>query len=100
MAKTKKIDKKLFNRVRDLGVRKRTAREVAEAVKGSGKAAPKVARKASADLAGAVAEIQDRMSGGPAKRKAAAKKAARTRRKNAKKRSDSAKKGAKTRAKK
>ena len=41
----------------------------------------------------------DRATGGPAKRKAAAKKAANTRKRNAAKRSASAKKGAKTRAK-
>lgn len=47
-----------------------------------------------------MAEIQDRLSGGPAKRKAAAKKAARTRKQKAKKRSATAKKAAKTRASK
>lgn len=95
----KKMDKKLFDRMRSLGVRKSTARDVAESVVKSGKAAPKKARKAVADLSGAAAEIQDRMSGGPGKRKAAAKKAARTRKQKAKRRSDAAKKGAKTRAK-
>jgi hypothetical protein len=39
------------------------------------------------------------MTGGPQKRQAAAKKAARTRKQKAKKRSDSAKKAARTRAK-
>ena len=95
----KKMDKKLFDRMRSLGVRKSTARNVAESVVNSGKAAPKTARKAMADLTGAAAEIQDRMKGGPQKRKAAAKKAARTRKEKAKRRSQAAKKGAKTRAK-
>jgi hypothetical protein len=44
-------------------------------------------------------DVEDRVSGGPAKRKAAAKKAARTRKQNAAKRSASAKKAARTRAK-
>jgi hypothetical protein len=98
MAKAKKMDQQLFDRIRKLGVRKGPAKRVAEAVNSGGKAAPKAARRVSADLAGAVAEIQDRMSGGPAKRKAAAKKAAKTRKQNAKKRSASSKKAAKTRA--
>jgi hypothetical protein len=98
MAKTK-MDRKLFDRMRSLGVRKSRARQVAEAVRNSPKAAPKAARRAMADLEGAAAEIQDRISRGPQKRKAAAKKAARTRKQKAKKRSDSAKKAARTRAK-
>ena len=96
MAK-KKIDKQLFERMRSLGVRKSRAREVAEAVRNSGKSAPKAARNAIADLSGAVGEIQDRVSGGT-KRKAAGKKAARTRKLKAKRRSEAAKKGARTKA--
>ncbi len=94
-----KIDNDLFKRMRDLGVRKSRAKKVAEAIRNSPKKAPKPARKAIADLQGAAYEIQDRIQGGPQKRKAAAKKAARTRKLKAKKRSESAKKGAKTRAK-
>ena len=41
----KKRDKDLFKRMRSLGVRKSRAREVAEAVRNSPKAAPKAARK-------------------------------------------------------
>jgi hypothetical protein len=93
-----KMDKDLFKRMRSLGVRKGRAREVAEAVRNSPKAAPKAARRAAADLSGAVVEIQDRLNHGPQKRKAAAKKAAATRRKKAKLRSEAAKKGARTRA--
>jgi hypothetical protein len=96
---TTKIDKDLFKRMRDLGVRKSRAKKVAEAVRNSPKKAPKPARKAITDLQGAAYEIQDRIQGGPQKRKAAAKKAARTRKLKAKKRSDAAKKAAKTRAK-
>jgi hypothetical protein len=94
-----KIDEELFDRIRKLGVRKSRAREVADAVRNSPKAAPKAARKTMADLQGAVGEIQDRLSGGPEKRRAAAKKAAKTRKAKAKDRSDRAKKAAKTRAK-
>jgi hypothetical protein len=51
------------------------------------------------DLNTALSDAEDRVTGGPAKRKAAAKKAARTRKQNAAKRSASAKKAARTRAK-
>lgn len=95
-----KKDQALFDRMRKLGVRKSVAREVAESVAKGGKAAPTAARKAMGDLTGAAAEIQDRITDGPGKRQAAAKKAAQTRKRNAQKRSDSAKKAAKTRAKK
>jgi hypothetical protein len=91
----KKRDKDLFKRMRSLGVRKSRAREVAEAVRNS----PKAARKAAGDLSGAVVEIQDRMNHGPQKRREAAKKAARTRKRNAERRSKAAKKAARTRAK-
>ena len=96
MAKNR--DEDLFKRMRSLGVRKSRAREVAEAVRNSPKAAPKAARKAAGDLSGAVVEIQDRMNHGPQKRSEAAKKAARTRKRNAESRSKAAKKAARTRA--
>lgn len=95
-----KKDKELFDRLRSLGVKKSSANKAATALKNSGNAAPKAARRLAADLSGAAAEIQDRINKGPQKRKAAAQKAAKTRAKNAKSRSDSAKKAAKTRAKK
>ena len=94
-----KRDNDLFERMRDLGVRKSRANKVAKAVKDSPKKAPKPVRNVIADLEGAVAEIQGRVNGSKAKRKAAAKKAAQTRKLKAKKRSDAAKKAAKTRAK-
>lgn len=98
MAKQKK-DEDLFDRLRSLGVRKGSARKVSESIRNSSRPAPKAARKVMADLTGAAAEVQDRINQGPQKRKAAAKKAARTRAKNAEKRSKSAKKAARTRAK-
>ena len=99
MAKTK-IDNQLFDRLRALGLRKGRAREVAKAMQNSRKVAPKAARKAMADLSGATAEIQDRINLGPQKRKAAAKKAARTRKLKAMRRSAAAQKAARTRKKK
>jgi hypothetical protein len=97
MAKT---DKKLYDKLRDRGVRKKVADRVAKAATDAGSKTPQPARKAIDDLTAAAAEIKDRVGGGPAKRKATAKKAAATRKRNAKKRSDAAKKGAKTRKKK
>ena len=94
-----KMDEDLFRRLRELGMRKGRARKVAKAFEGSKRNAPKAARRAIADLVGAAAEVQDHINKGPQKRKEAAKKAARTRKKNAKERSESAKKGARTKAK-
>jgi len=99
MAKRKKKDEDLFARLRELGMRKGRARKVSESLHNSSRKAPKAARRAVADLTGAAAEVQDRIKGGPQKRKKAAEKAARTRAKKARKRSESAKKGARTRAK-
>lgn len=99
MAKTK-TDKDLFDLARARGLRKRTARALAEApdkVRNGG-SAPKAARRALKDLRGLVAEAEDRISGGPAKRAAAAKKGAATRRRKAAARSEAAKKGARSRA--
>lgn len=98
MAKSK-MDRELFDRLRALGIRKGTARKVSTSLHNSSRPAPKAARKAIADLTGAVAEVQDRINQGPQKRRAAAKKAARTRAKKAKKRSEAAKKAARTRQK-
>jgi hypothetical protein len=95
----KKRDEDLFDRLRSLGVRKGSAKKVAESIRNSTRPAPKAARRTIADLSGAIAEVQDRIEQGPQKRRAAAKKAARTRAKKAKKRSEAAKKAARTRAK-
>ena len=88
--------------LRARGLRKRAARVIAEA-SGAGRSASgqveKRARSVVKDLRGLADEIEDRITGGPAKRKAAAQKAAKTRQAKARKRSAAAKKGARTRAK-
>jgi hypothetical protein len=93
-----KRNQALYNRLRDSGIRKKTADQIASAVNsGSGKG-QKVVKGAVKDLRGLVSELEDRARGGPAKRKAAGKKAANTRKRNAAKRSQAAKKAARTRA--
>jgi hypothetical protein len=64
-----------------------------------GSRASKAAATRIADLQKLVADLEDRAKGGPAKRQAAAKKAAATRKRQANARSAAAKKAAKTRAK-
>jgi|GEM_PF-3599818 len=93
MAKT---ETDLFKSLRARGVRKKIAKQMTRAASGAGK--PKIARKAMADLSSVVGDVSDRLRHGPEKRSAAAKKAARTRKRNAEKRSQSAKRGARTRA--
>jgi hypothetical protein len=90
-----KRDKELFQSMRARGVRKKVADRVAKAANGAAK--PKVARRAMSDLSTVVAEIQDRLQGGPEKRRAAAKKAARTRKRKAQRRSAAAKRAARAR---
>ncbi len=97
MAKATRTDK-LYTRLRAQGLRKRTANIVARATDRRRKPAKSV-ESALKDLKRLVAETEDRLSGGPAKRKAAAKKGAATRRRNAAQRSAAAKKAARTRAK-
>ena len=98
MAKNSRSDD-LFQRLRAQGLRKRTAKLIADATDRRRKPA-KGTERALADLKKLVSDVEDRISGGPAKRKAAAKKAANTRRRNAQRRSEAAKKGARTRARK
>ena len=96
-----KRDQDVFDRLRKSGVRKKVAGNVADAfgkIDGRNKA-PKSAKKALDDFRGLVGELEDRVTGGPERRKAAAKKAARTRKTKANARSTAAKKGARTRAK-
>jgi hypothetical protein len=97
MAKKTRSDE-LFERLRAQGLRKRTAKLISQATDGRRRPAKTVQRTLS-DLKQLIAETEDRITGGPAKRKAAAKKAANTRRRNAQRRSTSAKKAARTRAK-
>ena len=59
----------------------------------------KAAQARIAELRKVVADLEDRAKGGPAKRQAAAKKAAATRKRKAAQRSAAAKKAARTRAK-
>ncbi len=98
MAKTKqKPDKKLYDRLRSKGVRKKVAAPASEALPKSGSSNSQKAKRVASDLGKAADEIKDRARGGPQKRSTAAKKAARTRKANAAKRSTAAKKAAKTR---
>jgi hypothetical protein len=76
MAKSKK-DEELFSRLRSLGVRKGTAKEVSDSLRNGGKQGSKPASKAVSDLTDAVAEIQSRISKGPERRRTSGKKAAR-----------------------
>ena len=96
MAKTRSDD--VLDRLRAQGLRKRTAKLISKASDRRRKPAKKVQRTL-ADLKKLVAETEDRISGGPAKRQAAAKKAADTKKRNAARRSAAAKKAARTRAK-
>jgi hypothetical protein len=90
--------KHLSDRLHASGVRSRTAKLIAGAKDGRRKPA-KRARAIVKEMHKVLAEVEDRATGGPAKRRAAAKKGAQTRKKNAAKRSARAKKGARTKAK-
>ena len=96
-----KLDTELYKRVRSLGLRKSVARDVAGAARraGGGKKGPQALRSAVTDLRSLASELEDRAKGGPGRRKAAATKAAQTRKRKQTKRSQAAKKAAKTRAK-
>ena len=88
----------LADRLHATGIRSRTAELIAAATDGRRKPA-KQARAIVKKMHKVLAEAEDRATGARAKRSAAAKKAARTRKQNAAKRSASAKKGARTKAK-
>lgn len=98
MARKSRRDE-IFETLRARGLRKSVARRIADASGKTSRRTPSGVKKVAADLRSLASEIEDRATGGPAKRKAAAKKAANTRKRNAAKRSAAAKKGAKTRAK-
>jgi hypothetical protein len=95
-----KRDKGLYDRLRASGIRKKVAASVADAAGSGGTRSKKVINGAADYLRGLVSDLEDRARGGPAKRKATAKKAANTRKRNERKRSEAAKKAARTRAKK
>jgi hypothetical protein len=96
MAKAK-LDEELFNRLRANGLRKRVARILAQGTDRRRKPAKAVSSVLD-DLRSLVREVEDRASGNPGKRRAAARKAAETRKRKARQRSAAAKKGARTRA--
>jgi hypothetical protein len=98
MARKSKQDE-LFEMLRAKGLRKRVARTLADATGKTSSRTPKAVRNAASDLRDLASTLEDRATGGPAKRKAAAKKAAATRKRKATARSTAAKKAAKTRAK-
>jgi hypothetical protein len=98
MAKSKR-EQELFDMLRARGLRKRVAESISSAAaKGNGKL-PKQVRETLSGLGNLANEVEDRVTGKAGQRKAAAEKAARTRKRNAAKRSAAAKKGAQTRAK-
>lgn len=97
MAKNKRQEE-LLRRLRAQGLRKRAAK-IMSGTADRRRKPTKAVNLVLSDLRRLVSEAEDRISGGPAKRRAAAKKAARTRRQNAQRRSAAAKKAARTRAK-
>ena len=96
MAKTK-VDKKLYGRLREAGVRKKVAKKASEALPSKGSKKPTKAHKIADDISHAADSIRERAGGGSRKRSAAAKKGARTRKAHAAKRRSSARKAAKAR---
>jgi hypothetical protein len=98
MARKSRRDE-LFEMLRARGLRKSVARSLADATATANKRTPKSVKKVTSDLRALAVELEDRAKGGPAKRKAAAKKAAATRKRKATARSTAAKKAARTRAK-
>lgn len=95
----KRDDSDLIEGMRARGLRKGVATSVADAI-GSGpqKSEPKVVTQVVSDLRSLADEIEDRATGKSAKRRAAARKAADTRKRQAESRSAAAKKAARTRA--
>jgi hypothetical protein len=101
MARKKKSQREqLIDTLRARGLRKKVAEQVASAVgRAPARKPPKAVMNVISDLRKVTSDLEDRITGGPAKRSASAKKAANTRKRAATKRSASAKKGAATRAK-
>ena len=100
MAKKTRADE-LADRLHVNGIRRKVAETLATGVgtARAGRKAPKDVRSVIAQLKAVTAELEDRATGGPAKRSASAKKAAATRKRKASARSAAAKKAARTRAK-
>jgi hypothetical protein len=98
MAKKSRTDE-VVEMLRARGLRRQVAQQIADAANGTKKRTPKQVLNVLGDLRKIADDFEDRITGGPAKRKAAAQKAAATRKRAASKRSASAKKGAQTRAK-
>ena len=70
MAKTKtKPDSKLYDKLRDSGVRKKVAGQVADALPRKGNKKPSKAAKVADRLSAAADSIRDRTGGGSRKRK-------------------------------
>jgi hypothetical protein len=91
-----KRDSDLFDRLRAGGLRKRVAKDVANGLDGA--KSRKELQGVVDELKAVTAEIEDRVKGGPAKRRSqGAQKAAATRKRNAAQRRASARKAARTR---
>jgi len=96
MAKSKR--KTLADDLHARGLRKRVARTLAGAIgSGSHTRTPDLVTRVAGDLNRLARELEDRATGRPAKRRAAARKGAETRARRAKARSNAAKKGARKR---
>jgi hypothetical protein len=100
MAKATSRTDDLVEMLRARGLRKQVAKQIADATNGTRKRTPTQVLRVLDDLRKVADDLEDRITGGPAKRKATAQKAAATRKRAATKRSASAKKAAQTRAKK
>ena len=93
----KKRDKDLFDNLRKSGVRKKVARAASEsAATAKNGESPKAVKRTVKSLKQAASHLESHVHG--SSRSEAAKKAARTRKRNAAKRSETAKKAARTRA--
>ena len=90
----KKADPDLIERMRAAGLRRKFAETLADASDRT----PDMVKARVKDLTSLIEELEDRATGGPARRSEAAKKAARTRKRKAAERSAAARRGAKTRA--
>ena len=94
---TKKSEKDLFDSLRESGVRKKVAKAASEsAAKAKNGKPPKAITRTVESLKRAASDLERHVDG--SSRSEAARKAARTRERNARKRSEAAQKAARTRA--